>query len=102
MKSRSFPCCTMTAGIFGLNCSVACGIIRKSVPSVRKALPSAQACRDLLQPASCRRPIVDVENTSLNAQKAYPVSLRDLALRHRCFNPKEKGAQHGVKALDGG
>ncbi len=31
-----------------------------------------------------------------------PVSSRDLALRHRCFNPKEQGTQHGVKALDGG
>jgi hypothetical protein len=26
----------------------------------------------------------------------------ELALRYQCFNPKEKTAQHGVKALDGG
>src|SRR5437660_2692986 len=33
---------------------------------------------------------------------ALPVSSRDLALWRQCFNPKEKTAQHGVKALDGG
>src|SRR5436189_179550 len=35
-------------------------------------------------------------------QNAPPVSSRALDPRYRCFNPKDKLAQHGVKALDGG
>jgi hypothetical protein len=38
----------------------------------------------------------------LNAHNALPVSSRDLGLWRQCFDPKEKTAQHGVKALDGG
>ena len=34
--------------------------------------------------------------------EALPVSSRDLALRHQCFNPREQRTQHGVDALDGG
>src|SRR6266568_4299944 len=33
---------------------------------------------------------------------ALPVSSRELALRHQCFNPKKQTTQHEVKALDGG
>src|SRR6266567_7328840 len=43
-----------------------------------------------------------VRHASLSAHKALPVCSCELALRHQCFNPKEKRMQHGVKVLDGG
>jgi len=38
----------------------------------------------------------------LNAKRARPVSSRDLVLPRPVFQPKQEGAEHRVKALDGG
>jgi hypothetical protein len=49
--------------------------------------------------STCYRSTAIIPHASLNAQRALPVSSRDVAQWHQCFNPKEKATQHETKKV---